>query len=55
MGAKLGIAPGDEVYCIERLRYIGKDPLVLITSYLPKGEGGRPLQRKMLQIPFTLP
>lgn len=40
MGAKLGIAPGDEVYCIERLRYIGKDPLVLITSYLPKAKVG---------------
>jgi len=40
IGRRLGVEPETEVYHIERLRYIGSDPLVIITSYLPVAEVG---------------
>jgi GntR family transcriptional regulator len=34
-GARLRLSPEARVYRIERLRYIGQEPLVTVTSYLP--------------------
>jgi GntR family transcriptional regulator len=32
----LQIAPGDPVFCIERLRFVNNEPIVLVTTYLPQ-------------------
>ena len=32
----LKIAPGSPVYCIERLRFVNNEPIVLVTTYLPQ-------------------
>ena len=35
IAARLGLAPGDALYCLERVRSAGAEPVVLVETYFP--------------------